>query len=77
MTALVWAKPARNALLEIFDYIAADNPVAARRVLTEIREAVKRLEQFPMSGRPGRVEGSRELVIPRTPYLLAYRIEKA
>lgn len=74
MTVIVWATPARNALREIFGYITAANPLAARRVQTEIRESARRLEQLPMSGRIGRVDGSRESVIPRTPYVLAYRV---
>jgi toxin ParE1/3/4 len=32
------------------------------------------LTEFPESGRPGRVTGPRELVIPRTPYIAAYML---
>jgi toxin ParE1/3/4 len=39
-----------------------------------IRQQVETLRQFPESGRPGRIEGTRELVIDRTPYIVAYRI---
>jgi toxin ParE1/3/4 len=39
-----------------------------------IRVQVEGLVQFPESGRPGRIEGTRELVIQRTPYIAAYRI---
>jgi addiction module RelE/StbE family toxin len=35
---------------------------------------VKNLRLFPEMGRPGRIEGTRELVISRTPYIAAYRI---
>lgn len=38
-----------------------------------IREAVERLADFPQRGRPGRLEGTRELVIVGTPYLAVYR----
>lgn len=34
------------------------------------------LLQFPADGRPGRVEGRRELVVRRTPYIVAYRVGK-
>jgi len=34
------------------------------------------LIETPEIGRPGRIEGTRELVIPRTPYIAAYRIER-
>jgi addiction module RelE/StbE family toxin len=56
------------------NYIARDNPAAARRVVMAIVEAVARLQKYPALGRPGRVIGTRELVIPDTPYLVSYRV---
>nr|WP_281175963.1 type II toxin-antitoxin system RelE/ParE family toxin [Edaphobacter aggregans] len=41
-----------------------------------IRNQIKELVRFPEIGRPGRVEGTRELVIRRTPYIVAYRITR-
>jgi toxin ParE1/3/4 len=40
-----------------------------------IRAAASRLIDFPNSGRPGRVAGTRELVVPGAPYILPYRID--
>ncbi len=40
-----------------------------------IEAAAGRLSRFPYSGRPGRVNGTRELVIYGTPYIIAYRVE--
>src|SRR5437764_1785820 len=48
----------------------ADKPAAAPRVIERIRTAVERLQEFPFLGRPGRVEGTRELVIAGTPYIV-------
>jgi len=59
----------------IFDYIEADNPRAAISIDDRIRTRVEGLTQFPEMGRPGRIGGTRELVIHRTPYIAAYRIE--
>ena len=56
----------------IFDYIEALNPDAAVRVDDRIATAIMRLIDFPESGRPGRVDGTRELVISGTPYVAAY-----
>ena len=62
----------RNA---IFDYIERDSPSAAIAVDDRIRTQIAGQAQFPRSGRPGRVAGTRELVIQHTPYIAAYRIE--
>lgn len=58
----------------IFNYIEADSPQAAVTVDDRIRVQVEELMQFPEIGRPGRIDGTRELVIHRTPYIAAYRI---
>lgn len=73
---LRWSQPALNDLVELRAYIANDRPQAASTVARRILEAVIRLEQFPRMGRPGRVAGTRELVVTRTPYLVAYRIRE-
>jgi toxin ParE1/3/4 len=67
----IFAQADRDA---IFDYIEQDSPRAAITVDDRIRSQVESLAQFPESGRTGRVEGTRELVIQRTPYIVAYRI---
>jgi toxin ParE1/3/4 len=61
-------------LEDIRERIAADNPTAAIRMIERIRAAVTRLAGSPALGRPGRVAGTRELVIPRTPYIVPYRV---
>jgi addiction module RelE/StbE family toxin len=62
-------------LEDIREYIAADNPTAASRVIEQIRTAVMRLATSPGLGRAGRVPDTRELVIPRTPYIVPYRVK--
>lgn len=61
-------------LEDIRERIAEDNPAAARRTVLRIRAAVERLAASPSVGRPGRVAGTRELVVPRTPYIVPYRV---
>ena len=71
---LVWAQYALDDRDAIFSYIESENPRAAVHVDEEIARAVQRLLDFPDSGRPGRVEGPRDLVVPRTPYIVAYMV---
>jgi addiction module RelE/StbE family toxin len=59
----------------IFDYIEADSPRAAVMVDDRIEAQVELLTRTPEMGRPGRIPGTRELVISRTPYIAAYRID--
>lgn len=68
---------ARGDLAEIHDYIAQENPAAARRVILLIRKAAESLVLQPQTGRPGRVNGTRELAVGRFPFLLAYRIAES
>lgn len=72
---IVWTEPARQDLLELFEYIAEENPRAARVLLSEIKERVNALTNNPEIGRIGRVEGTRELVLTGTHYILPYRLK--
>jgi toxin ParE1/3/4 len=56
------------------DYIAEDNPAAAGRLVQRIFRAVDLLGKNPAMGRPGRVSGTRELVVGDTPYIVPYRV---
>jgi addiction module RelE/StbE family toxin len=67
---------ARSDLAEIHDYIAQENPQAARRVVLIIRKAAEALPQNPLVGRSGRVAETRELAVGRFPFVLAYRVEE-
>jgi toxin ParE1/3/4 len=66
--------PAANQLRSTFDFIAADNPEAASRTVQRIRETIFRTARMPYSCRIGRVEGTREIRVSGTPYLVAYKI---
>ncbi len=71
---LEWSLLALADRNSIFDYIEADSPRAAILIDDRIEAAVKRVLLMPGMGRPGRVEGTRELIIDRTPYIATYRI---
>ena len=69
-----WTRLAIEDLDHAYEYIAAANPSAARGVIERIESAVGALQAYPGLGRPGRVEGTRELVVPGTPFIIPYRI---
>lgn len=70
---VVWAQAARDDYLEAIRFIARDDPDAALRVAEKIEAAGDGLAAFA-TGRPGRVHGTYEKVVPGLPYILAYEI---
>jgi toxin ParE1/3/4 len=72
---LVWSPEAIDDLAAMRAYIEQDDPGAAQRVTLRIVQNVETLlPSHPEMGRPGRVPGTRELVIPRTPFIVPYRV---
>jgi len=72
---LVWQPQALEDLKSIQHYISAGNPTAANRiVVTVVCMVHDQLTQFPDSGRVGRIDGTRELVVPKTPFIVPYRV---
>lgn len=69
-----WLRTALRNLDEEATYIAADDPQAARLVVERVLNAVELLASRPALGRPGRVPGTRELVVSNTRYLVPYRV---
>ncbi len=74
---LEWTHKAIGDLREAGEYIALDNVEAARRMATRIIEAVEYLIDHPNLGRPGRLSGTRELVISGTPFVVVYWVRGA
>jgi toxin ParE1/3/4 len=71
---VAWSPRAIGHLADLRAYIARDNPDAAGRLAMALLVAVERLAELPGLGRPGRVSGTRELVVPGTPYVIPYRL---
>ncbi len=71
---LVWSALALNDRIGHFNYIAGDSVAAAIKVDDAIEAKAEKLTDFPENGRPGRVSGTRELVITGLPYILIYSI---
>jgi len=75
---LRWTRLAERDLDEIALYIGQDSLPAAARVVLELIDQVETLlPRNPAIGRPGRVLGTRELVIGHLPYIIAYRVRGA
>lgn len=72
---VVWTPRAGNDREAAIEYIAQESPAAALNQLDEIEEQTDRLAEHPKLGRPGRVKGTRELVVNRTPFIIVYRIQ--
>jgi len=71
-----WTVSALTDLEVTLEHIAQDNPEAARIVGHRIFSDVARLDQFPEIGHAGRRQGTRELAIPRLPYLIVYQLRQ-
>lgn len=73
---VVWLRSATESLVEAKARIAHHNPSAARAFGRRVEKAAGQLSRFPQSGRPGRIAGTRELVVPGTHYIVVYRVSE-
>lgn len=72
---ILWSPQAIEDLISLRAYIAEESPAGARRIVLRILHDVEHLlPDNPSMGRAGRLPGTRELVIPRTPYIVPYRV---
>jgi toxin ParE1/3/4 len=69
-----WLRKALRNLDDEASFVAADDAAAARLVVERVIEAVAQLAEQPGLGRPGRVPGTRELVVSKTRYIVPYRV---
>ncbi|MBD8096003.1 type II toxin-antitoxin system RelE/ParE family toxin [Pseudomonas fluorescens] len=68
-----WAPAARAQLRQITDFISDRNPVAALELNQAIEASVLALSRRPHLCRPGRVIGTREMVVHPN-YLVVYQV---
>lgn len=73
---VVWLRRAAKSLDQIADYIAQDNPDAAYALILKVQKSVEMLRGAPQLGREGRVNGTREYIIPGTNDIIPYRVKK-
>ena len=73
---LIWTPRAHAEYLNAVRYIAKERPAIAIEQGDLVRQAAGRLADYPRMGRPGRRRGTRELVVPGTPFIVVYRIQE-
>ncbi len=71
-----WLRQALRNLEQVHAYIVKEDPEVARQLIFRIQSAVDQLAEFPLMGRVGRVEATREFVISNTSYLIIYRVKE-
>ena len=69
-----WLRKALRNLDDEATYIATDDAAAARLVVKRVLDTVSVLAEQPGLGRPGRVPGTRELIVAKTRYIVPYRV---
>lgn len=76
MAELIWTEPALSDLDAIADYIAIDNPEAARRLVQRVFDHAEQLIDYPESGsRPPELRRSRYRQIVEPPCRIFYRYD--
>ena len=73
---VVWTPRAIGHLVRLRRHIEKDSEGNAAVVASRIVKAIDLLQSYPEIGRPGRVAGTRELVVPDTPYIIPYRVRQ-
>jgi toxin ParE1/3/4 len=71
---IVWSAASVRQLEEVFEYLGGGSARLAKTTRRRILATVMRVGQIPYSGRAGRVEGTREAVVPRSPFIVVYEI---
>ncbi len=71
---VVWLPRALSDRDAQIDHIAQDSPKAAIDQGDRIESQIETLSAYPEMGREGRVAGTRELVVSRTPFIVVYRV---
>jgi toxin ParE1/3/4 len=74
---LVFDDRALADIEDIFNWIAKDNPVAAKAVANRLFSSTELLTSFPFMGHVGRDPGTLEWVVPRLPYIVVYEVDES
>lgn len=73
MLNLIWEPEAEHQLNDIVDYIKPLSAHGAVKIARLVMDGLDRARRSPHIGRPGRVSGTRELIVHPN-YVVIYRI---
>jgi toxin ParE1/3/4 len=73
---VTWTRAALADLRSLRAYIAEERPRAARTIAKRIQTVVADLSDYPRMGKAGRIPKTREIVVPRTPFIMVYRVQQ-
>lgn len=71
---IFWTKRALSHLEAELDYYGRINPNLAKELSLIVKDSLASISNMPGIGRPGKKIGTRELVLSKYPYVLAYRV---
>jgi len=69
-----WTSAAADDLEAIVLYIRQEKPETARRIARKVFTEIRSLSAMSLRGRPGIVQGTRELVLSPLPYIAVYEV---
>ena len=69
-----WTRQALRDLDQLRDYTFRYSRRGAEKLVAKIDRSLQLLASHPEMGRLGRIEGTRELIVPRTPYIVVYQL---
>ena len=73
---VIWSAASVRHLQEIIDYLKGESSAGTVTIRRRILATARRVGQMPYSGRIGRVDGTREAVVPRSPYIVVYQVSE-
>ena len=71
-----WTPPAAADLQGISDYLKDHHPHYRQPTMRKLYERIRALKDAPYLGRPGRIEGTREILFSPLPYIVIYRVHE-
>ena len=71
---VIWSAASVRHLQEVVEYLQGESSAGAITIRLRILDTVSRVKLMPYSGRVGRIDGTREAVVPRTSYIVVYQV---